>query len=170
MNHLTLIERMAAYPGAVATLIHGVSDEDTRWKPASGAWSILEIVRHLGDEEVEDFRTRVQSTLEDPERPWSPIDPENWAAERRYNEADIDEALERFARERDASVEWLRSLEAPVWSRAWVHPTLGSLHAGDIMVSWAAHDALHLRQIARRLYELVRRDGAGFDAEYAGPW
>lgn len=170
MNHLALVERMATFPGAVAELIRGVSDEDARWRPASGAWSILEIVCHLGDEEVEDFRARVRSTLEDPERAWTPIDPEGWATQRAYNEADLGEAIERLAREREVSVQWLRSLESPDWSRAWVHPKFGPQRAGDVMVSWAAHDALHLRQLAKRLYELGVRDGGGFDAGYAGDW
>jgi hypothetical protein len=36
------------------------------------------------------------------------------------------------------------------------------------MASWAAHDALHLRQIAKRLYELTARDAGRYSAGYAG--
>jgi hypothetical protein len=150
-------------------LAHSARREAT-WKPPSGAWSILEIVCHLGDEEVDDFRTRLRLTLEDPSQDWPKIDPEGWARERRYNERDLGESLERFARERAASVAWLRSLRDVDWSRAATHPRLGSLRAGDLMASWAAHDALHLRQIAKRLHELAAADAPGFDAGYAGEW
>lgn len=168
MNVAGLIERMSRTPRGIEALVGGLSEADARWKPASGAWSILEIVRHLGDEEVEDFRARVRATLEG--TAWAPIDPEGWARDRRYNEGDLGEALARFARERAASIEWLRGLGEVDWGRVHEHPKLGPIRAGDVMVSWAAHDALHVRQIAKRLYELVGRDGVGFSAEYAGAW
>jgi hypothetical protein len=38
------------------------------------------------------------------------------------------------------------------------------------MVSWAAHDMLHLRQIAKRLFQIAQRDGDGFSTDYAGEW
>lgn len=165
-----LIERMERFPGALHALLEGLDPECARWKPPSGAWSILEIVCHLGDEEVDDFRTRVRMTLEDPGRDWPPIDPEGWARERGYNERDLAERLARFASERTDSVEWLRSLKQPDWSSERVHPKLGSMRAGDVMAAWAAHDALHLRQIAKRLHELAGVDAGGFDTEYAGRW
>jgi hypothetical protein len=51
-----------------------------------------------------------------------------------------------------------------------MHPKVGATAAGDVMASWAAHDALHLRQIAKRLWELAGRDGAPFRTGYAGEW
>ncbi|NUP91044.1 MAG: DinB family protein, partial [Candidatus Sumerlaeia bacterium] len=48
------------------------------------------------------------------------------------------------------------------------HPKAGPLRAGDLLAAWAAHDALHLRQIAKRLLDLARRDAGGFKTDYAG--
>ncbi|MBM4003262.1 MAG: DinB family protein [Planctomycetes bacterium] len=70
-------------------LVTDVIVEDARWRPADGSWSIVEVVSHLCDEEEYDFRARVRSTLESPEKPWDPIDPPGWAVERRYNERDL---------------------------------------------------------------------------------
>jgi hypothetical protein len=165
-----MTDLMAAFPGALSALLAGVGDDDARRKPASGAWSIVEIVNHLADEESEDFRTRVRLTLDDPSRPWPGIDPEGAVIERRHNEKALGESLVRFASARAESVAWLRSLRGPDWSRTHRHPIIGDLRAGDVLVSWCAHDALHLRQIARRLYELALRDGEGFSAAYAGQW
>ena len=131
---------------------------------------MLEIVNHLADEEVEDFRRRVLSTLEDPTRPWPPIDPEVWVRERAYDEHDLGESLQRLVAARAETVERLRALERPDWSKAHEHPSLGQLTAGDLMVSFAAHDALHLRQLAQRLLQLAQRDGEGHSTEYAGRW
>ena len=166
-NLLASLERFARIlPMAVAD----VSVADCRWKPPSGAWSILEIVAHLADEEEFDFRQRVRLILADPTQPWPPIDPEGWAVERRYNEQQLADVVSRFGKLREESLQWLRSLEQPDWSRTHHHPQHGPFRAGDIMAAWAAHDWLHLRQISKRLYELTARDAGDFSIRYAGPW
>lgn len=165
-----LIARLAAFPPALRAALACFSPQEARWKPPSGNWSVLEIIGHLADEEVEDFRTRVRSTLEDPSRPWPPIDPEGWAKSRDYSARDPQEALERFMSERRTSIEWLRSLVTPDWSKAYVHPKFGAMVAGNLLAAWAAHDALHLRQIAKRLFELAERDAFSGDVGYAGEW
>lgn len=165
-----LIERLACFPASLHALLGGMREEDARWKPPSGNWSILEIVCHLADEEAEDFRPRVESTLRDPGEAWKRIDPERAAAERRYNERKLGDSLHRFAAERTASVAWLRSLRNPDWTTTYAHAQFGPLRAGDLMAAWAAHDALHLRQIAKRMYELTKRDAFGFEVGYAGEW
>jgi hypothetical protein len=146
----------------------GRSREQMSWRPAQGGWSLLEILRHLLDEEVEDFRARVRSTLEDPARPWPRIDPEGWVVERRYQEADCATTLARWKEERAASLAWLRSLDAPAWDNVHAHPVLGDLRAGDVFLSWVVHDHLHMRQVSRRLVEHAKANGAPFSSAYAG--
>lgn len=165
-----LIASLERFGAALPVLLEGVTPEEARWKPADDAWSILEVVRHLGDEEVEDFRTRAESTLRDPANDWPPIDPVGWATERRYNEGQLEEAVLRFVQERRRSIAWLRTLPNPDWSRTKTHPKLGSMSAGDLLASWTAHDALHLRQIAKRLYQLVGRHAPSQQFGYAGEW
>lgn len=151
--------------------VAGVTPAEARFKPPSGAWSILEVVRHLGDEEVEDFRARLRFILDRAAGAWLPIDPVGWATARRYNEADLAESVARFVRERRGSVAWLRSLPPGTdWSLAYAHPKFGPIRAGDLLGGWAAHDALHLRQIAKRLYELAAVDAPEFKTIYAGEW
>ncbi|MCH8165404.1 MAG: DinB family protein [Planctomycetes bacterium] len=62
MNLKRLIDSLERFAEILPAVVRGVTTEDARWKPADGAWSILEIVTHLADEEVEDFRTRVERT------------------------------------------------------------------------------------------------------------
>lgn len=170
MDLNVLIASMESFPAVLASAAGGLTAAQARWKPASGAWSVLEIVCHLVDEEVEDFRVRVLSTLEDPARPWPRIDPEGASRDRRYNEQDLAERLGRFARERGESVRLLRALREPDWSKTHQHPTIGALRAGDLMLSWAAHDVLHMRQIAKRRFELLHEAGGGYSSAYAGAW
>lgn len=175
MNAPAVIARLQGFPSALSASISIASPDDLRWKPPSGNWSILEILCHLADEEVEDFRARLAFILEQREGPPSAIDPEGWATSRRYNEQDHKAVLARFIQERAQSCTWLQSLcssSPPAdWSLAYIHPKLGPLHAGDILSAWAAHDALHLRQIAKRLHEMAARDAAPkFQTCYAGEW
>lgn len=169
-NATGLIDRLERAPAAVRALVGVISPADTRWKPDAKSWSVLEVVCHLADEECEDFRVRLRLLLEDPVRDWPPIDPEGWAVQRNYAEHALDERLDRFEHERRGSVAWLRSLGEIDWSRAKTHPRLGPMRAGDLLGAWAAHDALHLRQIARRVHQLAQRDAHPFETGYAGSW
>ena len=101
---------------------------------------------------------------------WRPIDPERWAIERRYNEGQLSDAVARFTSLRKESLDWLRSLERPDWGRAHQQPQYGVFRAGDLLASWAAHDALHLRQIAKRMYQMAARDAGEYSIRYAGEW
>jgi hypothetical protein len=178
MNADKLIASLERFGAILPIVVRDVPLEDAQWRPPSPDphWSILEIVRHLVDEEVEDFRTRLRLTLQEPQSQWRSIDPEGWAVHRKYNESRLDEATERFATERGTSVKWLRGLlsAAPSgridWSSAHVHPKFGPIHGGDLLAAWAAHDELHLRQIDKRLFQLATRDGGNFSVRYAGEW
>lgn len=171
MDSASLIARMEPFPDAIGLLIGNLAAADARWKPPSGAWSILEIVCHLASEEVEDFRARLESTLRDPADPWPGIDPEGWIIERKFNDRDLAESLAQFAAARAESIAWLREVAPKAdWSKTFEHPKIGRISAGDLLASWAAHDALHLRQISKRLFELTHRDGEGFNTRYAGQW
>jgi len=150
-------------------LLRGVSAGQALWRPAKAAWSMVEVVAHLHDEEREDFRPRLRRTLEEPGRAWDPIDPSRWAVERGYRERDMQATLEAFAKERGRSVDWLRSLQDPDWSQSCPNPRLGPLRAGDLLGSWLAHDLLHVRQITRLHHEHLTREG-GWGTEYAGAW
>ncbi len=169
MKDQSLIDSLQRFADILPAVVNGISTEDARWRPEDGAWSILEIVTHMADEEVEDFPARLKSTLADPSQEWSPIDPQGWAVERRYNDGDLDEQVQRFVSLRRESINWLRGLSDPKWSNTFVHPK-GEISAGDLLASWAAHDALHLRQIAKRLFQMTQRDAGEFSTAYAGSW
>lgn len=170
MHSNSLIASLEHFCMVLPAVVRGTSDDDARWKPDDGAWSILEIVRHLGDEEVDDFRMRLDLTLRDPKLDWPPIAPEQWARDRRYNEDELAAAVERFVKERSTSITWLKWLKNPDWNCTKTHPKLGSMRAGDLLTAWTAHDYLHLRQLAKRKWQLAQRDGGEYTADYAGSW
>lgn len=171
MNADYCIAMLARFPAVLGALVRDLDDETLNARGDDGkAWSITEILCHLADEEVEDFRMRVSLTLTQPESQWPRIDPEAAALDRNYRAQDPRAALQRFMDERRASLRWLESLEAPDWSSVHTHPRVGPVPAGQLLASWAAHDLLHLRQITKRLFEMVQRQANPHPIDYAGQW
>ena len=171
LNPRAMRDRLAAFPQVLRAAAMTASTTDARWKPAPGDWSILEVCCHMLDEEREDFAVRIASTLRDPAAPWPRLELEGVAERRRYNEQDLADTLRAFEERRAANVAWLDSeLGAADFSRAYQHPKFGALHAGMLLASWAAHDALHLRQVAKRLHGLAARDAGPYGVRYAGEW
>jgi len=91
-------------------------------------------------------------------------------ASRRYAERDLAATVRDLLDERAASVAWLRELEDPNWLLTHEHPQIGPLRAGDLLASWVAHDALHLRQLSRLQWGWTRHLGLPFSPTYAGGW
>lgn len=160
-----ILARMARFPMTLEALLGGLSGDEARWRPDPEAWSIVEIVDHLVDEEQADFGPRLRAVLEGGEL--APIDPEAAVEARSGEERELAPALDRLAELRSRSLAWLETLTDADWSRARTLPNGSSLRAGDLLASWADHDLLHLRQIAGRLHGLVARD-TRFDPGYAG--
>ena len=67
----TAAKRLAWGASVLEPLVHGVHDARARWKPEPSQWSILEVVCHLGDEEVEDFRRRLHVERPRLRAPWT---------------------------------------------------------------------------------------------------
>lgn len=170
MDLHVMVGRLRANAEVIAALADGVDEAQARWKPAPDKWSVLEVVCHLADEEVEDFRTRLDLTLHRPEEAWPPIDPQGWVTARHYAQQDLGESLGRFLAARRDSLTWLASLEDPDWSRAYEHPRAGTITAGDLLTSWVAHDHIHIRQLNRLHREHLVAKLSGHSPDYAGTW
>ena len=163
------IQQLANHATMIHSLIGGVSPEQARWKPSADAWSMLEVMHHLYDEERDDFRLRLDHVLHQPDQTWPGIDPVGWVLQRRYNEQDFEQTVTGFLRERDQSVSWLQSLESPNWRSSYVAPW-GPITAGDLLASWVAHDLLHMRQLIELHWVNSTRQLEPFRVEYAGQW
>jgi hypothetical protein len=125
--YTTIIKSLERNKNVFHELLEGVPREEYLWKQKPGKWSLLEIVCHIRDEEVEDFRTRVQCVLENPKLPPPPIDPVAWVNKRKYIEQDYDTVFNSFIDERKRSIEWLRSLKDPLWDNNYLHPKFGPM-------------------------------------------
>ena len=154
---------------AILKLVTGLTEEEARWKPASDSWSVLEVLNHLIDEEIYDFRTHLDHILHTPHQPWPEIDPIGWVTKHQYNQQDLHDSLVRFEVEREQSLNWLAELPDPDWKAAVSDPR-GTLSAGDMLASWLAHDLLHLRQLVELRYQITTNISRPYRLDYAGKW
>jgi hypothetical protein len=163
-----LLHRLATFPDALDAVLALTRPQDHDVRTSPDAWSIRDVLVHLHAEETEDFRLRLRLTLEDPAAEWPPLDPEASVRARRGSFPTVPQLLHGFREARRGSAAWLRGLAQPDWDRARAHPRLGVLRAGDLLVSWAAHDLRHLAQVARIQHALAARDAAPYSVAYAG--
>ncbi len=163
---ITEIERNLSI---IYDLLKGTEASEHNYSQGEGKWTLLEVICHLKDEEVEDFRARVGSVLNDPEASLKPIDPVGWVQSRNYSDQSFDDVLEEWKSERSKSIQWLKDLESPNWENAFKHQKFGPMSAKLFLCNWLSHDYHHIRQIIsiKRAYIIHT---TGETLRYAGEW
>ena len=171
MTETLLVEarlELGRLPAVLEALLGGLNEADARTRPATGEWSPVEILCHLRDEENEDFGARLR-VIVDGAGEFTQIDPERWAEERRYREANLPDVLEALRMRRQASLDLLASVSPETLTGSRPHKRLGRLSGLDILAAWVAHDRIHLAQLAGTLARIWALRWAPLRAEYAGP-
>jgi hypothetical protein len=164
-----IIEQLEANKLVFESLLANKDETAIRWRPDPSAWSLLDIICHLYDEEREDFRTRVLNTLFTPTIHPPSIDPVGWVTSRQYADQDYAQKVNDFLSERTSSIDQLKSIQHPEWENVYTHPGLGPMSAYRFLANWLAHDYHHIRQINRRLYEFLKFS-SNESLSYAGDW
>jgi uncharacterized damage-inducible protein DinB len=168
MDHQAIEAQLGVNVGVFKHLFQNLSEEQARWKPGADRWSMLEVICHLYDEEREDFRKRLKLTLNDPEAPWPPIDPEGWVLERSYHKKDLEQSLRNFFKEREKSLQWLDHLQSPAWKSTHRHPQMGLMSAELILANWLAHDFFHIRQASELHFTYLTKAVSPISLSYSG--
>lgn len=153
----------------IRALLPGVVQEEAQVKPSPDAWSILEVICHLYDEEREDFREHVDFILHRQNEEWHEIDPQGWVTARNYNEQNFTGMQVKFFAEREESLRWLRGLSHPDWEATYTSK-YGTTSAGEMLACWVAHDNLHIRQLVELRRHRIERLSQPHNLEYAGEW
>ena len=159
---------LARLPPVLAALLDDLDPAMWTQRPAAKEWSALEIVCHLRDEESDDFGARVRVVVEGGTR-FDPIDPERWAAERKYGEASPAEALAALRQRRTESLAFLATIEPARLARIVDQPRLGPMSGLDLLAAWVTHDRLHVAQLVSTLARVGADRCAPLRTEYAGP-
>ena len=141
---------MTAAPKKLESLLKGVSAAKLRRRPATGKWSIAEIVLHLADVEiVAGYRIRV--ILGNPGGPIQAFDQDAWAEKMDYQKRDVRKALEMYRSLRQANVALLKSLTKAQWQQYGLHSERGQENIETIVRMFAGHDINHRDQVKRIL-------------------
>ncbi|MBI9052135.1 MAG: DinB family protein [Anaerolineaceae bacterium] len=167
MNLTPYIDRLQANANTIQAFLQNISPEQAGWKADPKQWSLLEVINHLYDEEILDFRAHLQQALQS--QPWTPIDPESWVAEHAYAQTDFSETVQFFLNERQRSIQWLNGLTDPAFDQV-ITTNWGEISAGNLFHAWIAHDFLHIRQINELHYQYTAHLAKPYEVYYAGDW
>lgn len=164
-----IIEQLIKNKTVFHNLLKDENEELVLWKQTPEKWSLLEIVCHLIDEEIYDFKFRTQWVLEKPNQTPPPFDPISWVTKHDYIHQDYSTMLNKFLHEREQSIIWLQSLKNVNWDLSYEHSKLGTLTAKHFLTNWLAHDYLHMKQILKLKYDYLKHQ-SGENLDYAGIW
>jgi len=142
------VEVLAATPSELRRALEPLPEAQLRRKEAPGKWSRLEVVAHLADSEIV-YSWRLRLSLAEERPTLTGYDQDSWAARFDYPSADLAEVLTRFEVLRGANVHLLRRASPADWERVGVHTERGEESVRRLTELYAAHDLVHLRQVAR---------------------
>lgn len=156
--HAEILDVYRSTPATLRALVRGLPDEVIRAGSAQPGtigsaeeeWSIVEVVCHLRDAE-ERVIERIHR-MRDENRPLlAAYDQAQLAREANYRHQSLIRALGAFERLRREQIALLEGLDDAGWQRVGLHEETGEITIEQLAAHTAAHDAMHLGQIARRI-------------------
>lgn len=146
-----LIRRYASGPDLLERALATVPPDALRWRPATGQWTVHEVVVHCGDSEV-NGHMRLRYLLATPDPLIQGYDQDRWAVAFDYHTHPLEPALAAVRAVRTNTVPLLQRLTETEWQRQGRHTE----HTGPYGVEtwlriYAEHLEVHARQIARNL-------------------
>ncbi|MCB2214287.1 DinB family protein [bacterium] len=166
MDLESVIEQLDYQAEAIVAMAEGLSQHEADWRPAAEEWSVRQVFAHLVREEIVDFRRYLLGAFKD-KAPDMDLLKDFEVEEGQYELAEL---LEMFITEREQSLDWLAELDEPDWDLEVEMHWGGTLKTGDILVSWTAHDLLHLRQLVALRFGITEAAGKPYSIQYAGEW
>ena len=137
--------------------LYGLDEEELRWRPGEGEWSLKEIAAHLRDaEELALAQLNAFVSLSPSPLPAWNVD--LLPQERDYQGEEIAGLLASFRGMRRETTYLLWGLTEADWQRAAEHPYRGPVTLEEVARELAQHDLEHLwqvRQLKERLREAV---------------
>jgi hypothetical protein len=140
------ISQLIAMPTLLREVLGAMDPVQLHSKPAPGLFSPLEDAWHLRDIEREGYLVRIQRMLTEQSPVLVDLDGDQMAIARRYNERELEPALEDFASARAESISLLKGLPPDAWTRSaqFGNRTINLRELIEMMVE---HDRGHLSSI-----------------------
>jgi hypothetical protein len=142
------LQVLAETPTTLRAAVAGLTRPQDAMPERPGKWSVRQVVQHLADSDlVGAFRFRMVLAHDAPELPG--YDQDVWAQRLDYQDSDLPSALHEFSTLRDATVRLLRRATPEDMPRVMRHAERGDESLSHMIRTYAGHDLVHLRQIAR---------------------
>ena len=149
-NPESIITMLENAPCVIVPLVREVPAEVLKRRPQPAKWSAHEHACHLAEVQPM-FLSRLELMLNDPAPRITPYNPSADDEEGALLKIDLNDALERFTRERAALVEELKDLSAEDWARTAEHPEYAHYSVFIMFRHLALHDMLHSYRIEELL-------------------
>src|SRR4029079_8473638 len=143
-----MFEVFESTAAALRASFDGLDDAAMRRPEAPGKWSMIEVAQHLADSDMV-VGARVRMMLAEEQPAIAAYDQDLWVKNLRYRDAVLDDVLPQFSALRAANLRLARRLGAADLARFGVHSERGGESVGYTLRLQAAHDLVHLDQIAR---------------------
>ncbi|HYJ48090.1 MAG TPA: DinB family protein [Pyrinomonadaceae bacterium] len=150
MNAESIIVALENAPAIIIPLVREVPPEILKRRPQPGKWSAHEHACHLAEVHPL-FFSRLDTMLKERRPRITAYHPDEAMEEGALLKVELDEALERFTRERARLVEQLKDLSEDEWLRTAEHEEYDHYSVEIMFRHLALHDMLH----AYRIEELL---------------
>jgi hypothetical protein len=155
-NHKEMLDLFRRGPEILDEVLLGVSEDESRFVPAPGKWTIRQIARHLTDTEIVAGMRLRQMIAED--RPLMALfDQDMWADHLGYNECDVFDSAAKFRALRSDMSAILESLPGAAFERVGLHPERGAGTLAEWVSRFGIHVEKHAGQIRRAREAWSRR-------------
>jgi len=144
-----LVNALAGTPTVVEALLNTLTPGDPRWdlRPDPERFTLREVVAHLADWEPISLG-RLRRTCAESEPRLPDVDEDRVALDNDYAHGDPYAGLERFRRERQVLVQFLREATPEAWERIGYREPHGPMNLEAQAVQILGHDGYHTQQIA----------------------
>jgi hypothetical protein len=142
----SLVERLAAAPGRIATATAGLTPEQLATPPADDEWSALGVMAHIrACDDILSPRLIAMAVRDEPAMPL--FDDRRWEEVMGYADGDFQELLAAYAFKRAELVRALRRLTPADWQRTGQLETRGTIVMENVLRMIVEHEDEHCLQI-----------------------
>ena len=142
-------------PDILEAAITGIPEDESRFVPAPGKWTIRQITRHLADTEIV-VGMRLRQMIAEDRPQMARFDQDAWANALGYNDYDLAESAALFRVLRNDMSTVLEVLPSAAFDRVGLLPDGGTSTLGDWVLRFGRHVEKHAGQI-RRIRETWRQ-------------
>ena len=144
------LDVLAHTPTELEARLVNIEDDVLAARPREGAWSVKEVLGHLGDSEwVYGYRMRMMLSHDAPEI--AGYDQDVMVTGMGHNERPLSMLLEELRRLRGLNLDLYLRSKGPAWERHGVHSERGEESVALSIRLLAGHDLRHVDQIERTL-------------------